>query len=244
MTNHEKILTALSAWIAQRPGLEPGNYISHGRDAAGRTAYRSEQRRITAQRHDAERLLAAAALTGPHSDEAWQDAFRAYSGRLTLQLCSHGDAGKVTCGANPKHVWCERCDPAPSALCHWCHGRGYSRAVPGGVSLDYCTGQYWPTEYRAAVCAVLASLLWAHAREHMPAPSAYRVELPSRWDGDSWRKGPVSGTYATLAEAEAKRNGQEHVTELYGPKRLQAGDYLRAQFHSRFGARFASRWFR
>lgn len=26
------------------------------------------------------------------------------------------------------HAWCERCDPTPSALCHWCHGRGHSTA--------------------------------------------------------------------------------------------------------------------
>lgn len=25
---------------------------------------------------------------------------------------------------------------------------------------DYCTGQYFPTEYRSAACAVLASVLW------------------------------------------------------------------------------------
>lgn len=30
---------------------------------------------------------------------------------------------------------------------------------------DYCTGQYFPTEYRAAACAVLASALWRHASE-------------------------------------------------------------------------------
>ena len=33
----------------------------------------------------------------------------------------------VTCGMCDRS-WCERCDPAPSALCHWCHGRGYSTA--------------------------------------------------------------------------------------------------------------------
>ena len=32
---------------------------------------------------------------------------------------------KVTCG-NCGESWCERCDPAPSAQCHWCNGRGYS----------------------------------------------------------------------------------------------------------------------
>lgn len=33
-----------------------------------------------------------------------------------------------------------------------------------GKKLDYCAGQYWPTEYRKAACAVLASALWAHFR--------------------------------------------------------------------------------
>jgi hypothetical protein len=28
-----------------------------------------------------------------------------------------------------------------------------------GVSIDYCTGQFWPTEYRRAAAAVLASAL-------------------------------------------------------------------------------------
>lgn len=32
---------------------------------------------------------------------------------------------KVTCG-NCGNSWCEKCDPAPSALCHTCHGRGHS----------------------------------------------------------------------------------------------------------------------
>tara|TARA_R110002126_G_scaffold596_5_gene3709 strand:+ start:598 stop:1107 length:510 start_codon:yes stop_codon:yes gene_type:complete len=31
-----------------------------------------------------------------------------------------------------------------------------------GERLDYCTGQYYPTEYRRAVCAVLAAALWAY----------------------------------------------------------------------------------
>lgn len=35
--------------------------------------------------------------------------------------------GRTTCG-NCGHAWCGVCDPAPSALCHWCHGRGWSDA--------------------------------------------------------------------------------------------------------------------
>lgn len=34
---------------------------------------------------------------------------------------------------------------------------------PNG-SIDYCTGQYWPTEYRKSVCATLASALRAYWR--------------------------------------------------------------------------------
>ena len=37
-----------------------------------------------------------------------------------------------------------------------------------GSRLDYTTGQYFPTEYRKAVCAVLASALWAYTRDCMP----------------------------------------------------------------------------
>lgn len=32
--------------------------------------------------------------------------------------------------------------------------------------IDYCTGQYFPTEYRKAACAVLAQTLWYWTREH------------------------------------------------------------------------------
>lgn len=44
--------------------------------------------------------------------------------------------------------------------------------IDGKWALDYCTGQYWPTEYRRAACAVLASALWDYKRDKcMPAPS-------------------------------------------------------------------------
>jgi hypothetical protein len=33
----------------------------------------------------------------------------------------------------------------------------------GSVRVDYCTGQYFPTEYRNAACAVLAMALWDYA---------------------------------------------------------------------------------
>ena len=48
---------------------------------------------------------------------------------------------KVTCG-NCQRSWDEDKDPAPSALCHWCHGRGYSTA-PLGVELEGMTWHAW-----------------------------------------------------------------------------------------------------
>lgn len=118
------ILAALSAWIEQRPGLDPCNY--------GDTAsYRSEMRRITKQRADALALLAAIRWRASIDAPALLEAFGAGSGRLSVTL-AHDAPGTVT------------------------------------ASLDYCTGQYWPTEYRAAACAVLASALWSYYQSDCP----------------------------------------------------------------------------
>lgn len=45
----------------------------------------------------------------------------------------------------------------------------------GKPALEYCTGQYFPTEYRAAVCAVCASVLWAYMRDCMPTPDGHEI---------------------------------------------------------------------
>lgn len=36
------------------------------------------------------------------------------------------------------------------------------------VRIDYCTGQYWPTEYRPAVCRLLSTVIWGWMRDNMP----------------------------------------------------------------------------
>lgn len=51
------------------------------------------------------------------------------------------------------------------------------------VRIDYCTGQYFPTEYRRAVCRVLASALWAHTRDTISGEV-----LAGRSPGDRIRK--------------------------------------------------------
>lgn len=45
-----------------------------------------------------------------------------------------------------------------------------------GSRLDYTTGQYFPTEYRKAVCAVLAAALWDYWRDCVPESVSNRAE--------------------------------------------------------------------
>lgn len=35
----------------------------------------------------------------------------------------------------------------------------------GSAQIDYCTGQYWPVEYRAAVARLCADVLWSWLRD-------------------------------------------------------------------------------
>lgn len=41
-----------------------------------------------------------------------------------------------------------------------------SESADGAFTVDYCTGQYFPTEYRRAVCAGLSSALWDYFRSN------------------------------------------------------------------------------
>ena len=51
-----------------------------------------------------------------------------------------------------------------------------------GTRLDYCTGQYYPTEYRKAVCSVLASALWAYYREDCCCDTGDKIRAAARRD--------------------------------------------------------------
>lgn len=44
-------------------------------------------------------------------------------------------------------------------------------------TLDYCTGQYWPTEYRRAAAAVLSSVIWNYWRSDIPMSDKSAEEL-------------------------------------------------------------------
>lgn len=50
----------------------------------------------------------------------------------------------------------------------------------GEWRISYCTGQYFPTEYRNAACAVCASALWDAARER------YATEMGNHEGSGEW----------------------------------------------------------
>lgn len=166
--NKTALLEALSKFIAQRPGLEWGNY-------GDATLYRSESRSITKDRHHAETLLRYVALRDSITAEDIIKASKeSFSGRLTIT--AEGD----------------------------------------GFRLDYCTGQYFPTEYRRAVCAVLASAIWSRIVEDMPPSDGTKV-CTSVYGGNTYEVQTYQG--------------------------VQAGEYIRKQARQELGAPIARRWF-
>lgn len=86
------------------------------------------------------------------------------------------------------------------------------KGVP--VTIEYWTGQYWPTEYRKAAAAVLAGALWAATRDNMPEGS---------------RQGATEG-----ALLYRNPTGAGHVS---------AGDWMRKHFRNEFGSKMQKRWF-
>jgi hypothetical protein len=179
-------------------------------------AYRSELRGITKDLHDARELMRAVELSDSiTADDLLKAAQRAYMGRLSLYLDTRRKA------LVPGDTW----DSSHGIGCH------------------YVTGQYWPTEYRKAVCSVLASALWEYTREKcMPPVSGYQVcpwdrskrvhpglLFDTRTEADSWLKDKLGGS------------DWGHVTEQYAGQ--SAGDWLRAHFRQQFGRGIASRWF-
>ena len=48
------------------------------------------------------------------------------------------------------------------------------------IGVDYCTGQYFPTEYRAAACAVLARAIWEYFRNGCGYTSPEEIRKAAR----------------------------------------------------------------
>lgn len=113
-----ELIALLSAFIEQRPGMDPRNYGDW-------RAYRNESAEVTRDLRDARALLNAVEWSDIDAETIRRTLMG--SGRLTLQE----------------------------------NGRLY-----------YCTGQYFPTEFRPAVSRLCASLLWDYVGDRIRASRA------------------------------------------------------------------------
>lgn len=81
---------------------------------------------VTLRDEDGQMLACLGAVTVPSDDDPY---IRVCGAELASDVLStHQECrARTTCGGCG-HAWCGVCDPAPSALCHWCNGRGWSDA--------------------------------------------------------------------------------------------------------------------
>ena len=126
-------LDALTAFVNSRPGFDFADY-------GDVSSYRSDSRRAMKARKNFHLMRRhVERITGDVSETIVRDAFRAYSGRITITNKGTSD--------NPDIV------------------------------LDYCTVQYYPTEYRTAACAVLSSILWEYYRDESDTGDTMRAKF-------------------------------------------------------------------
>ena len=141
-----QLIQALRSWVAQRPGLEFGNY-------GDVSAYRAEVRSIGKDLQHARKLIDYVTWHDSITAEMILDA--AKSGRLSIVV--EGDK----------------------------------------VRIDYCTGQYWPTEYWPAVCRLLSSVIWDCMRENAPVDAGPIDKFSNLQNVGSWIRKQASREFGT-----------------------------------------------
>ena len=166
-----QILHALDAFLESRPGFDPANY------QGAPQAYRADYRRAYQHLQDGRALLRAV---------SWRDGIDAdtlarvkhhridfVTTRSHECACGHKWTAKVRRGETPNlsgevTQWCPKCNSRPSM------------SSPHSVRVDYCTGQYYPVEFRAAVCHTLSSALWDYFRERCGCQTADAIRTMAR----------------------------------------------------------------
>ena len=152
MASKQTIIDALNAWVSQRPGLDYGNY-------GDVSSYRAEVRSIGKDLQHARAMI---------NYVAWHDSITA---EMILDAADNG--GRLSIKAVP-------CHSVDQQLMY------QARRAAGGIlemppadswkiTIDYCTGQYWPTEYRPAVCRLLSSVIWYWMRANDPQRSGEMI---------------------------------------------------------------------
>ena len=101
----------------------------------------------------------------------------------------------------------------------------------GAIGVDYCAGQYFPTQYRKAVAAVCASVLWDYMRNNMPEPMYECGDGVTCKTKEEALKYVANPALTAVLAIEERYNG------------LSAGSWIRNKFKREFGARMQKRWF-
>lgn len=161
------LMEALHAFISQRSGIDYANY-------GERAAFMGDYRPILREGREARMLLRSVELRDSiTAQDIIEASERAFSGRLRFRIRYGNTSGQVCadCGAKPGAAHKDNCEGGSHDLSDM------------RVAVDYCTGQYFPTEYRAAACAVLAAVLWSYFRANMPQPDSSDREGNPRYAG-------------------------------------------------------------
>lgn len=110
-------------------------------------------------------------------------------------------------------------------------GRLTINKTPDGITLDYCVGGYFPTEYRKAVASVCAGALWDYVREKSLPPVAYTVAGKRSYKTFDEANTAAQHYLPSIVSIEETYNG------------LSGGDWLRRYFRREMGRGIASRFF-
>src|SRR6266478_3745368 len=151
--SEQPAIAALVAFATQRSGIDRNNYYSPW-DAGqtlrdGQRAFKEEQRDIKADLKRFRVALSTAAAEGVTDADLIAEAPQAFSGRLSWV------DGQARCGctyAPPVglHAWASHFEGKIHDVC----GQPY-RLELIDAHWVYCTGQYFPTEYRKAAATLL-----------------------------------------------------------------------------------------
>jgi len=164
-------ITALIKFVTQRSGIESSNYYSpwdRGETLSdGLRAFRQEQRDIRKDLARFRKALSVANAEGVTDADVIAEAPHAYSGRLEWI------EGRAVCGCKysapvSNHTWEAHYSGKVCDKCGWVAYR--LEPTDGGV-WHYCSGQYFPTEYRKAAATLLEAAT-RRVRQARPAQTS------------------------------------------------------------------------
>jgi hypothetical protein len=152
-------IAALTAFAAQRSGLDPRNYYSASSDRAGQAALRKDHRQIGRDWQRYKDALREAAREGVKDADVIAAAPRTFSGRLS-----------------------------------WVDGQW-----------KYCTGQYFPTEYRRAAATLLEAAI-SRVRQARPqveemVTTITELKALHRRNGGGWFEADAMRFFGTRLES-------------------------------------------